>query len=71
VLRGAEKTLSEVKPNIYIEVGESTCRKVSEILHENSYTLFEIDKSSFNLKQIETCMCNTLAVHECKINSPH
>lgn len=59
-LRGAFKLLSQVRPKVYIEVGEYQAAEVTTILRDHRYELF--DGESETLAPIESCVFNTLAV---------
>ena len=60
VLHGAKKLLNEIRPLIYIEVGEQESNSVAEILMDASYTMFDGEAEGF--PKIDHCTFNTLAI---------
>lgn len=63
VLRGATRLLRDVRPTIYIEVGEEHATEVTALLQENGYTLFDGESAgSSAATPLDRCTFNTLAV---------
>lgn len=67
VLNGATKLLTEIRPTIYIEVGNKTNTEVSSILIEKDYLLFDGSKPIKEQETINSCAYNTLAIPREKI----
>lgn len=61
-LHGAKALLQGPQPAIYIEVYPQNVAAASEVLHQNGYSLFEIQSGGSVLKPIEQCCFNTLAL---------
>ena len=62
VLTGARRLLSEVRPTIYIEVGEEAAGEVASILRGVSYELFDGSKPIQDQEPAASCAFNTLAI---------
>lgn len=62
VLRGAHKLLSEVRPMMYIEVGEQNADEVAEILARYRYGVFDSTKPLLNQVKLARCPYDALAV---------
>lgn len=63
VLRGATRLLRDIRPTIYIEVGEEHVAEVTAMLKAHGYTLFDgADAGSGTAMPLDRCTFNTLAV---------
>jgi FkbM family methyltransferase len=56
VIKGMSKILQEIKPIIYIEVGDEHIDEITKILKTNNYELYDESEN-----KIEKCVFNTLA----------
>lgn len=63
VLQSAKKLLSEVRPLLYIEVGEESATEATRLLQEAGYLLFD------GVKPIARCCFNTMAIPQEKIGT--
>lgn len=62
VLRGAHDLLEQVRPSLYIEVGDATNDEVTARLRAAGYTLYDADIEPAERVEIHRCVFNTLAV---------
>jgi FkbM family methyltransferase len=62
VLSGARRLLEKIRPVIFIEVGRANARKVTEILTEFRYSLYDGTKAIAGQQAGELCAEETLAV---------
>lgn len=60
VLRGATNLLRDVRPRIYIEIGEDNIAAATTIFHEAGYGLYAL--SNGTLAPIDRCAFNTIAI---------
>lgn len=60
VLEGGKTVLSEIRPIIYIEVGQAANSAVTALLQDYEYELFQT--TSQGLEPISVCTCSTLAI---------
>ena len=69
VLDGASRLLTEIRPTIYIEVGNKANKEVSSILKQKDYLLFDGSKPIKEQKNIEYCTYNTLAIPKNRVST--
>ena len=62
VLQGATRLLRDIRPMIYIEVGDEENAEVTKILTESNYRLYDISKDIVSQTPMEKCLFNTLAI---------
>jgi FkbM family methyltransferase len=58
VLKGMEKILKDIRPDLYIEVGSEYVDEITELLVRNNYQLF--NESGLSIKK---CIFNTIAIN--------
>lgn len=68
VLQGATRILKDIRPEIYIEIGEDYTNQISDLFHKNGYVLLDPSAPKNQRNVIETCVFNTLAVPQEKYN---
>jgi FkbM family methyltransferase len=61
VFSGATRLLTDVRPVIYVEVGDEYHQSLAQLLHQHNYVLFDGDVPPETRKPIQTCTFNTLA----------
>jgi FkbM family methyltransferase len=62
VLLGAHKLLSEVRPTLVVEVGESNRNRMALLLREYAYELSDAELPAAERRLLSECCFNTLAV---------
>jgi FkbM family methyltransferase len=62
VLKGASKLLQQVRPKLFVEVGEANRQGVTAILRDADYRLFDVASPPAERTPLETCPFNTLAI---------
>jgi FkbM family methyltransferase len=62
VLRGATRLLNEVRPALYIEVGQENSDAVTRMLHASNYRLFDSTRPMHGQQPLAKCVQDTLAI---------
>ncbi|MGN6132957.1 MAG: FkbM family methyltransferase, partial [Aureliella sp.] len=62
VLSGATKLLSEVRPVVYIEVGDEQAAAIAKAFRQHHYLMFNGEASGY--PAVNECVFNTLAIPE-------
>lgn len=62
VLQGGKRVLNEVRPILYCEVGKEKQGRVTELLRQVEYGIFEPNESLDVSQERDQCVFNTLAV---------
>lgn len=61
-LQGAGRLLSEIRPILLIEVGQSQNREATRVLKDADYALYDADIPKAERLELEACAFNTLAM---------
>ena len=69
VLRGGTRLLTQLRPQLYIEVGSTQCQSVTGFLREHGYSLFDGNSVADPGNPVEMCTFNTLAIPTEKLDS--
>lgn len=62
VLRGGTRLFRDIRPQLYIEVGPQQTLRVTKLLRDYGYTLFDGSRIGDGCQSVNTCTFNTLAV---------
>jgi len=62
VLRGATVILEQIRPTIYVEVGEQSREEITALLKQHDYLLFAGIQQFLEGQTVSSCVFNTLAI---------